>query len=63
MSAGPQIHAPLSVTIHAPGADAGVETRIRAALREELPQAMYQHRRVLVGLVNNHRRESGKGSL
>ena len=57
------VHAPLNLTIHAPGADAGTEARMRSVLRDELPQALYTHRRALMGLVNDQRREGGRGAL
>ncbi len=57
------IHSTMNLKIDARGADAGVETRIRAAISDEMPRLMYQHRRTLVALLNNHRIESGRDRL
>lgn len=57
------LQAPLNITLHAPGATSGTVTQMRSMLRDELPAALYQHRRTIVGLLNNHRRETGKGAL
>lgn len=57
------VHAPLHLTISAPGADAGSEARIRSMLQDQLPKALYAHRRSLMAVVNDQRTESGRSRL
>jgi len=58
-SAGHTINSTLHIAIDARGADAGTEVKLRSMLHAELPGVLYKHRRALVGLVNDHRIESG----
>ncbi len=57
---GTSVHAPVHIAIDARGSDAGVVPKIKAVLRDELPGALYQHRRALQGVLEDERRRRGR---